>query len=274
MKKWTKVLTTSIIALSLLAGCGSSEDQPTQAKEEQNAKLKIGVTAGPHEEVMEKVKEVAAKDGLEIEIIAFNDYVQPNKVLAEGELDANSFQHEPYLEQFKADHNLDLVKLANNINFPMGIYSTKIKDVSELEDGSEVGLPNDPTNGARALQLLEQAGWIKLKEGAGVKATVRDVVENPKNIKFKELEAAFLPKALDDLAAAAINTNFAMEHGFVPTKDSIFIEPNDSPWVNLIAVRAEDKDRPEFEKLVKAYHSAEVKQFIEENFQGSVVPSW
>lgn len=274
MKKWTKVLATSILAVSLLAGCGSSEDQPTQASEEQTAKLKIGVTAGPHEEVMEKVKEVAAKDGLEIEIVAFNDYVQPNKVLAEGELDANSFQHEPYLEQFKADHNLDLVKLANNINFPMGIYSTKIKDVSELEDGAEVGLPNDPTNGARALQLLEQAGWIKLKEGVGVKATVHDVAENPKNIKFKELEAAFLPKALDDLAAAAINTNFAMEHGFFPTKDSIFIEPSDSPWVNLIAVRAEDKDRPEFEKLVKAYHSDEVKKFIEENFQGSVVPSW
>ncbi|RXT15207.1 MetQ/NlpA family ABC transporter substrate-binding protein [Ammoniphilus sp. CFH 90114] len=276
MKKWTKVLTTSILAVSLLAGCGSSSDQPSQASGggDQVTKIKVGVTAGPHEEVMEKVKEVAAKDGLEIEIVAFNDYVQPNKVLAEGELDANSFQHEPYLERFKADHNLDLVKLANNINFPMGLYSTKIKDVSELEDGAQVGLPNDPTNGARALQLFEEAGLIKLKEGVGVKATIHDIAENPKNLKFKELEAAFIPKALDDLAVAAINTNFAMEHGYVPTKDSIFIEPSDSPWVNLIAVRTADKDRPEFQKLVKAYHSDEVKKFIEEHFQGSVVPSW
>ena len=278
MKKWTKVLTASILAVSLLAGCGASGDQPTQASDasagEQVTKIKVGVTAGPHEEVVEKVKEVAAKDGLEIEIVSFNDYVQPIKVLAEGLLDANFFQHEPYLDRFKTDHNLDLIKVANTINFPMGIYSTKIKDVQELEDGAELGLPNDPTNGARALMLFELAGLIKLKEGVGVKATIHDIAENPKNLKFKELEAAFIPKALDDLAAAAINTNFAMEHGYNPTNDSIFIEPNDSPWVNLIAVRTEDKDRPEIAKLVKAYQSDEVKKFIEEHFQGSVVPGW
>lgn len=279
MKKWTKVLATSVLAISFLAGCGSSGDQPSEAstpkaEQSETAKIKVGVTAGPHEEVMEKVKEVAAKDGLEIEIIAFNDYVQPNKVLAEREIDANVFQHKPYLDQFKADHNLDLIDIAPSINFPMGIYSSKIKDVNELKNGDELGLPNDPTNGARALQLFEQAGLIKIKEGVGVKATVQDIVENPKNLKFKELEAAFIPQALDDLAAAAINTNFAMEHGFTPAKDSIFIEPKDSPWVNLIAVRTEDKDRPEFKKLVEAYHSAEVKAFIEEKFQGSVIPSW
>ncbi|WP_134700466.1 MetQ/NlpA family ABC transporter substrate-binding protein [Ammoniphilus sp. YIM 78166] len=274
MKKWTKVVTTSILAISLLAGCGTSGDKATEASDANGAKIKVGVTAGPHEEIVEKVKEVAAKDGLEIEIVSFNDYVQPNKVLAEGQLDANIFQHEPYLERFKTDHNLDLIKVANTINFPMGIYSTKVKDVQEIADGAEVGLPNDPTNGARALQLFELAGLIKLKEGVGVKATIHDIAENPKNLKFKELEAAFIPKALDDLAAAAINTNFAMEHGYNPTNDSIFIEPKDSPWVNLIAVRTEDKDRAEIAQLVKAYQSDEVKQFIEEQFQGSVVPGW
>lgn len=279
MKKWTKVLATSILAISLLAGCGSSGDQASEAsapktEESQTAKIKVGVTIGPHEEVMEKVKEVAAKDGLEIEIVPFNDFVQPNKVLAEGELDANVFQHKPYLDQFKVDHNLDLIEIATSINFPMGIYSSKIKDVKELKDGDEIGLPNDPTNGARALMLFEEAGWIKLKEGIGVKATVQDIAENPKNLKFKELEAAFIPQALDDLAAAAINTPFAMEHGFTPAKDSIFMEPKDSPWMNLIVVRTEDKDRPEFKKLVQAYQSAEVKAFIEEHFQGSVIPSW
>jgi D-methionine transport system substrate-binding protein len=137
-----------------------------------------------------------------------------------------------------------------------------------------LGLPNDPSNGARALILFERAGLIKLKEGVGVKATVRDIVENPKKLKFKELEAPFIPKALPDLTAAVINTNYAVDNGFVPTKDAIFIEPKDSPWVNLIAVRTADKDKPVFQRLIKAYHSEEVKKFVVDKYGSYIVPSW
>jgi D-methionine transport system substrate-binding protein len=281
MKKWVKVISTSIIAASLLAGCGTAGDKKTaadstgkQADSAAQQKIKVGVTAGPHEQVMEKVKEVAAKDGLDIELVAFNDYVQPNLALSQGEIDANSFQHEPFLDQFKKDRNLDLTKIANTVNFPMGIYSSKVKNVKDIKDGAVLGLPNDPTNGARALQLFELAGLIKLKQGVGVKATVHDVAENPKHLQFKELEAAFIPQALGDLDAAAINTNFAMQHKLTPDKDSVFLEPKDSPWVNVIAVRTADKDKPAFQKLVKAYRSAEVKQFIADQFKGSVIASW
>lgn len=270
MKKLVGIL-VSLIVLSFVAACGTSEESGAALSEE---KLLIGVTAGPHEQIMEKVKEVAAKDGLEIELKVFNEYVMPNVALAEGELDVNSFQHKPYLDKFKADRDLDLIEVASTVNFPMGMYSSKVEDVSELKEGDKIGLPNDPTNGARALILFEQAGLIKLDETAGVGATVKDIVENKLNLKFIELEASQIPRQLDELAAAAINTNFAVEHGFVPTKDSIFIEPSDSPWVNLIAVRTENQNDPVIAKLIKAYHSDEVKQFIEDTFEGSVVASW
>lgn len=269
MKKFIVILCL-LSLFSLLIGCGKEESGKALSED----KLVIGVTAGPHEQIMEKVKELAAKDGLNIEIKVFTEYVMPNVALAEGELDANSFQHKPYLDKFKADRNLDIVEVANTVNFPMGIYSKKIKDIKELKEGDKLGLPNDPTNGARALLLFEQAGLIKLKEGVGVAATVKDVVENPLNLELVELEASQIPRQLDELAAAAINTNFAIEHGYVPTKDAIVIEPADSPWVNVIAVRTENKGDPVLDKLIKYYHSDEVKQFIEETFQGSVIPSW
>lgn len=271
MKKIVFVI-TSILLVAALAACGGGEKSTSGALSEE--KLVIGVSAGPHEQIMEKVKELAAKDGLEIEIKAFTEYVLPNIALAEGELDMNSFQHKPYLDNFKKDRNLDLVEVAYTVNFPMGVYSNDLKDVSALKEGDLVGLPNDPTNGARALILFETAGLIKLEDGVGVAATVNDIVENPKNLKFIELEASSIPKQLSELAAAAINSNYAIEHGFVPTKDAIFIEPSDSPWVNVIAVRTENKDDPVIQKLLKYYHSDEVKQFIEETFQGSVVPAW
>ncbi|WP_078380409.1 MetQ/NlpA family ABC transporter substrate-binding protein [Sutcliffiella halmapala] len=261
----------SAIILIILTACGSNESSGTALSEE---KLRVGVTAGPHEQILEKVKEVAAKDGLEIEIEVFTEYVMPNVALDEKELDVNSYQHKPFLEQFKADRDLDLTEVATTVNFPMGVYSTSIDSVEALKDGDKVGLPNDPTNGARALILFEQAGLIKLKEDAGANATVRDIEVNEKNLEFIELEASQIPRQLDELAAAAINTNFAVEFGFVPTKDSIFIEPGDSPWVNLLVVRTENKDDPVLEKLIKAYQSDEVKQFIDETFEGSVVPSW
>ncbi|MGI6126666.1 MAG: MetQ/NlpA family ABC transporter substrate-binding protein [Planifilum sp.] len=262
-----------ISALLLVALVGCSTDAGTGKPLEEN-RLVIGVTAGPHEQIMEKVKEVAAEDGLEIDIKVFNDYPMVNIALAEGELDVNSFQHEPYLEQVKKDKNLDLVAIADTVNFPMGIYSNQIKDVKQLKKGDKIGLPNDPTNGARALLLFERAGLIKLKEGVGVDATVNDIAENPLDLELVELEAAQIPRQLDEFAAAAINTNFAVEHGFLPSRDAIFMEPEDSPWVNVLAVRTENKEDPVLEKLINAYQSEEVKQFVEETFKGSVVPSW
>ncbi|MBB6453750.1 D-methionine transport system substrate-binding protein [Salirhabdus euzebyi] len=264
------ILLASILLLAVITACGADEE--TQALSED--KLKIGVTAGPHEEIMEKVKEIAAKDGLEIEIEVISDYVTPNTALAEGDLDVNSYQHKPFLDQMNEDRDLNLVEVATTVNFPMGIYSEDISDVSELKEGDKVGLPNDPTNGARALILFEQAGLITLKEGAGVTASVKDIEDNKLGLEFIELEAAQIPRQLGELTAAAINTNYAMEAGYVPTEDSIFIEPKDSPWVNLIAVRAENKDDAVLDKLIKAYHSDEVKEFVENNFEGSVVTSW
>ncbi|MDQ0877697.1 D-methionine transport system substrate-binding protein [Paenibacillus sp. V4I3] len=265
---------TSVSAAPTAAASPSSAPSPAASPASEKAKLKVGISAGVEEEIWKKVKEVAAKDNLEIEIVTFNDYIQPNKVLADGQLDANAFQHEPYLNQFKADNKLDIVKLANTLNFPIGLYSKKIKNVSEIKEGDELGLPNDPSNGARALILFERAGLIKLKEGVGVKATVRDIVDNPKKLKFKELEAPFIPKALPDLTAAVINTNYAVDNGFVPTKDAIFIEPKDSPWVNLIAVRTADKDKPVYQRLIKAYHSEEVKKLVLDKYGSYIVPSW
>ncbi len=265
------IIVVALLLLGSLVGC---TEKTTGDKVLSTEKLVIGVSAGPHEQIMEKVKELAAADGLEIEIKVFTEYVMPNIALAEGELDINSFQHKPYLDQFKADRNLDIVEVGYTVNFPMGIYSDKLKAVSELKEGDQVGLPNDPTNGARALILLENAGLIKLREGAEVAATINDIVENPFNLDLIELEASQIPRQLSELAAAAINTNFAIEHGFVPTEDSIFIEPKDSPWVNVIAVRTENKDDEAVKKLLQYYHSDEVKQFVEEQFDGSIVPGW
>ncbi|GAB2718534.1 MetQ/NlpA family ABC transporter substrate-binding protein [Paenibacillus thermoaerophilus] len=238
------------------------------------AKLKIGVMAGAEEEIWKVAKEVAKKDNLELELVVFNDYVQPNKVLEDGQLDANAFQHVPYLDEFNKNNGTHIVKLADTINYPIGVYSKKIKNLSELKDGDTLGLPNDPTNGARALILFQSAGLIKLKEGVGIKATVRDIVENPKNLKFKELDAAFIPKALGDLAAAVINTNFAIENGLSPSKDAIYREPKDSPWVNIIAVREGEQNKPVFKRLVQAFQSEEVKKFVTEKYGDSMVPAW
>lgn len=276
MKKKMVFIVLTLALTFALAACSnkSGSDGADSEGDGEKAKLKVGISAGVEEEIWAQVKEVAAKDNLDIELVVFNDYVQPNKVLAEGELDANAFQHEPYLDQFKKDNNLDIVKIANTLNFPIGFYSEKIKAVSEIKEGDVIGLPNDPTNGARALILFENAGLIKLKEGVGIKATVRDIAENKLNLKFEELDAAFIPKALGDLTAAVINTNYAVEAGFVPTKDAIFIEPKDSPWVNIIAVRTEDKDKPVFQRLIKAYHSDQVKKFVEEKYGTYIVASW
>lgn len=276
MKKTSFVLTSLLLAASLLTACGAKQEATPAASgaNAEQASIKVGVTAGPHEEIINKVKEVAKTKGLDVQVIVFNDYVQPNQALDKGNLDANSFQTIPFLDKFNEDHKTKIVEIGKTVTFPMGLYSTKHKNVEEIPDGGTVGIQNDPTNRARALLLYQAAGLIKLKDGVGNKATPLDIVENPKHLVFKELEAAFLARSLNNVAVASINTNFAMEAGYNPKKDAIFAETSDSPYVNILAVNEKNKDNPAFKKLVEAYRSEEVKKFIEDKFEGAVLPSW
>ena len=237
----------------------------------QDKPLKIGVTAGPHAQIFEQVKKVAEKDGLKIQVVEFSDYIQPNAALAAGDLDANSYQHKPFLDQQVKDRGYKLVSVGYTVNYPIGIYSKKVKALKDLKDGARFGIPNDPTNGGRVLLVLQDLGLIKLKPEAGLKATPLDVTDNPKKLKFVELEAAQLARALDDLDASAINTNFALSAGLSPQKDAIAQENAKSPYVNILVVREQDKDKPWVAKLVKAYHSDEVRKFIQTEFKGAVL---
>ncbi|ALP63591.1 MetQ/NlpA family ABC transporter substrate-binding protein [Paraburkholderia caribensis] len=236
--------------------------------------IKVGVTGGPHAQIMDVVKTVAAKNGLNIKVIEFSDYVQPNAALAGGDLDANSYQHDPYLQAQVKDRGYKLIRIADTVTFPMGIYSKKVKTLAELPAGAKIAVPNDPTNGGRALLLLQKQGLLKLRADAGLKATPLDIVENPKKLKIVELDAAQIPRSLGDVDAAAINTNFAMEAGLKPKQDAIAIEDPKGPYVNVIAIRESDRNKPWVAKLVAAYHSPEVKQFIESKFGGAVIASW
>lgn len=220
----------------------------------------IGVTPFPHGDIMRVAKPLLEKDGYILEIKEFSDYVLPNTALSEGHLNANFMQHVPYFENINKEKDLKLAWVTKVHIEPLGLYSKKIKQLGELKKGDTVSVPNDPTNGARALRLLEAHGVIKLKDGDLV--TARDIIENPKEIKIVELEAAQLPRTLDDVTAAIINTNFATEAKLVPSKDAIIIEEKDSPYANIITVREVDKDSPATTALIKAVNSPEVREFI------------
>ncbi|MGY3534047.1 MetQ/NlpA family ABC transporter substrate-binding protein [Bradyrhizobium embrapense] len=236
--------------------------------------IKIGVTPGPHAQILEAVKPIAAKNGLDIQLVEFSDYVVPNAALDAGDIQANSFQNQPYLDNQKADRGYKIESAGLTVNFPIGIYSKKHKSWTEIPDGGKISIPNDPTNGGRALLLLRDKGAIKLKDGVGFKPTVLDVTDNPKKLKFVEVDAAQAPRALDDVDAAVINTNYATQAGLDPVKDPILREDPKGPYVNLIAVRAADKDKPWVKILVDSYHTAEVKEFVLTKFKGAVLPSW
>ncbi len=223
---------------------------------------------------MEVVKKVAAKSGLDVRIVEFSDYVQPNAALAAGDLDANSYQHDPYLQAQVKDRGYKLIKVADTVTFPMGIYSKRVKSLAELKPGARVAIPNDPTNGGRALLLLQKQGVLKLRADAGLKATPLDIVDNPRKLKIVELDAAQIPRSLGDVDAAAINTNYAMEAGLKPKQDAIAIEGPNGPYANVIAIREADRNKPWVAKLVAAYHSPEVKQFIDGKFGGAVIAAW
>ena len=235
--------------------------------------IKVGVTAGEHAQIMEKVAEIAAKKGLNIEILEFSDYVVPNQALADGDLNANSFQHQPYLDNQVKDRGFKIESVGLTVNFPLGIYSAKYKDWSQVPDGSTVAIQNDPTNGGRSLLLLQDKGVIKLKDGVGFKPSPADIVGNPKKLKIIEIEAAQTPRSLADVAAAAINTNYAVDAKIDPAS-AILREDAKGPYVNLIAVRSVDKDKPWVKTLVESYHTPEIKAFVAERFKGAVLAGW
>ncbi len=275
MKKMIAILAAMMLAV-FAAGCGGSNQASSGSSSGSASKvIKVGATAVPHAEILEVVKPLLEKEGYQLEIVEFSDYVQPNMALNDGSLDANYFQHIPYLDNFVEEHPEVKLENAGGIHIePMGVYSKKIKDLKDLRDGASVGIPNDPTNGGRALLLLEKAGIIKLKDGAGVKATIQDIVDNPKHLTFNEVEAAMVSRTLDDVDIAIINTNFAMQVNLVPTKDALLMEDSSSPYVNVVAVRQGDKDKPEIKALIKALQSPEVKQFIEDKYKGEVVATF
>ena len=277
MKKILTILAAAMFAVGALAGCGSdnaSSDKSSSSSSGEKVVLKVGATAVPHAEILEQIKPELVKENIDLQIVEFNDYVQPNLTLNDGELDANFFQHKPYLDEFVSEHSVKLTSAGGVHIEPMGIYSHKVKAVDELPENATIAIPNDPTNGGRALLLLAKAGVITLKDNNDIKATVQSIVENPKNIQFQEVDAAQLPRVLDDVDAAVINTNYAMQAGFVPEKDALMIEDSTSPYVNIVAVREGDENRPEIQALMKALRSDTVKKFIEEKYKGAVVPAF
>lgn len=272
-KKVLALLCCFILLICAAVGCGNN-GADEQANGEDNAKLVVGATAKPHAEILEVVIPMLEEEGIELEIKEFTDYVLLNPALSDGEIDANFFQHIPYLEDYNEKNNTDLVWTVKVHNEPMGVYSNNYQKVEDLPDGAKVGIPNDTTNGGRALMVLESAGVIKLKEGVGVTATDKDIAENPKNLQFQMMDAAMLPRALEDLDACVINSNYAIEADLNPVNDSIFMEPKDSPFANVLTVRPEDKDNEAIKKLGEALQSTEVKEFLEEKYQGSCVPAF
>ena len=240
----------------------------------QAESLSVAATAVPHAEILEFVKPALAKEGVELNIKVFTDYVQPNVQVAEKRLDANFFQHQPYLDEFNKSRGTELVSVAGVHVEPFGAYSSQHKTLADLPQGANVVIPNDATNGGRALLLLQKAGLITLKPEAGILATPKDIVENPKAIKVRELEAATLPRVLTQVYLALINTNYALEAKLNPTKDALAIEGSDSPYVNILVARADNQDNAALQKLAKALNSAEVKAFIAEKYQGAVVPAF
>lgn len=281
-----KKLTVSLVALFLvlaLAACGqkpavnSASTAPTASAAPASVKevtLKVGASSIPHAEILNGIKAKLKTQGVNLEVIEFNDYVQPNVQVFEKQLDANFFQHQPYLDQFNTDKKQNLVKVIGVHIEPFGAYSQKVKSAAELKDGASVAIPNDPSNAGRALALMEKNGLIKLKEGVGIKGTVQDVVENKKKLQIKELDPAMLPRTIGEFDLALINTNYALQANLMPTKDALFIEDKNSPYVNIVVSRPDNKDSEAMQKLAKELNSADTKKFIEDKYKGAIVPAF
>lgn len=272
LKKLTAGTLAVFAAAALLAGCGG--EKKTEKAPEEKKMIVVGITPGYSEEIMEFVKDEAKKQGLDVELKVFSDYVTPDQALAQKEIDLNSFQHGPFLDAFNKKNGTKLVSIGKTYLAPLKLYSTKIKDIKELKDGDKIAIPNDPSNGGRAILMLSKLGLIKVKDG--VKAsdlTVNDITDNPKHLQILELEAAQLPRSLDDTAASVINAGYANSAKLDPNL-AIAKEDNTSPYVNIIAAREEDKDNPTYVKFVKIFQTDAVKNYINEKAKGALVPAW
>ena len=239
-----------------------------------NTTLKVGATPVPHAEILNAVKDKLAKDGIDLKVVDFTDYVTPNLALADGEIDANFFQHKPYLDKFCEEKGLNLTVAGGVHVEPIGVFSEKLKSIEDIPSKATVAIPNDPSNGGRALILLHNAGIITLNDPTNLYATEFDVAKNPKKLKFKTLEAAQLPRVLKDVDFAVINGNYALEAGLSPTEDALLLEGKESPYTNIVAVKAGDEKREEIVKLMEVLNSQDVADFINNNYKGGVVPAF
>ncbi|NLC66838.1 MAG: ABC transporter substrate-binding protein [Clostridium sp.] len=260
------VIIIFVLLIGVFSAC-SSKDEDVKLE-----KLVVGASPSPHAEILENIKEDLKEDGYDLEIKIFTDYIIPNKALNEKSLDANFFQHQPYLEQMNADLDLGLTYTVKVHIEPMGLYSNKIDDVNDIEDGFKVSIPNDQTNGSRALKLLADNGIIKLADKELV--SKYDITENKYNLDITELDAASLPRTLDDVDMSIINTNYAYEADLNPLEDSIIIEAKDSPYANLVAVREDNKDEDKIKALSKHLTSDKTKKFIEEKYKDAIIPAF
>lgn len=276
MNRFFKLAATAVVAGAvLLAGCGSDKNTASTAgKDNKEVTLKVGATPVPHAEILQQIAPLLAKEGVKLQIVEFSDYVQPNTALADKELDANFFQHVPYLDKFNSEHKTDLIAVTKVHVEPMGVYSHSVKALSDIKDGAKIAIPNDPTNGGRALLLLQKEGLITLKDGGSVASTIADITANAKNLQIVELDAAQLPRSLDDVAAAVINTNYALEASLNPLKDAIAIESKDSPYANVLVIRKDEANNEAIKKLEAALNSPEVKKFIQDKYNGAIIPAF
>ena len=279
-KKFLSLALALVLSLSL-AACGSKKEEapaadPAETPTETTEPVVLNVAASstPHAEILEQVVDVLAEQGIDLQIHEYGDYVVPNTAVEEGEEDANYFQHIPYLESFNEKEGTHLVSVGGIHIEPMGVYAGKTASLEELPDGAEIAVPNDPTNEGRALLLLEAQGLIKLADSSNLEATPNDIVENPKNLTFKELEAAMIPNAVDEVDLSVINVNYALEAGFNPTEDALAIEDANSPYVNIVAVKEGNENNPAVLALVEALQSDAVRDFINETYGGAVVPAF
>lgn len=273
----------TVLTVGVLTSCGSSSSGGTtsaansaaSSASAESVTIKVGASITPHSEILEQAKPILAKEGVDLEIVEIEDTVTPNTGLVEGSLDANFFQHQPYLDDFNSENGTDLVSIGSVHYEPFGIYAGKTKELADLPDGAVVAVPNNVTNEARALLLLEQEGILTLKEDVGIKATVNDIVENPKNITFKEIDPAQLVRALPDVDVAVINGNYAIEGG-LSVKDALAVESDQGvaakTYANIVVVRKEDENNEALQKLVEVLQSDEIQQYINDTYDGSVVP--
>ncbi|WP_347299794.1 MetQ/NlpA family ABC transporter substrate-binding protein [Dolosigranulum savutiense] len=270
-----KLLTLLGLFALILAACTTTGDNGTTDKAADSGPIKIGVV-GEDNDVWEHVQDKLAQDGITIEIVTFSDYNQPNKALAEKEIDLNSFQHKIYLDNYNEEHGTDIVPLADTFIAPLGIYSEKITDISEIKDGDKVSIPNDVTNGGRALLLLQTAGLIEVDPAAGHTPTLDDITDNPHNLEITELDASQTARSLSDVTIALINSGMAVDAGYIPTEDAIFLEPVDEssdPYVNIIAANNGD-NRDVFQKIIDAFQTDDVVELNEEISKGSSIAVW